>query len=493
LATDIFCGKIIQRPEERDMKKFLASALAIIALIGEPAVAARKTGGHKAKRVVKKKTKTAKAASVESRAPAPVVAPPPPAPEPTPAPAAPAPVLEPIASVDTIKFEQLKADNESLLAQVRELENKSGTDENLQKKYDDLAGDMSYSRSKCRAISDSLLKQAADGLGVSLVSSIVGTTGSAVAVAGNIVQRVGNKDEKDKFKACAEAIAKNASDESGCKARAELWLARGTEHDSPTNIASLNSCRDKGGKTCEGVEFIPAPAQPEAPAQDATAENAGTGETGQTTPPEETALTAEELPADTSLEPVAIEPAPVQPPVQPVVAQPVAYTPNDFCTDPNENPAEIRRILNKEPGAKDCLNASWINIQHMVQCNIPIPTDRQKKWEGGLWCNSGGEPANIDNLIRDAQNERMNTAETEALQHYAWAAYRATFASAAENGDGKKPFDKNKLGRIMTITGNAVGTAGGAVTTGFSIAVVAKMKDLIAQVRACRDSFNTPQ
>jgi hypothetical protein len=427
------------------MKRFLMSALAMAVFVAGPAVGARKTGGHKAKRAVKKKAKGARAASNEAKAPPPAIqpaAPEPPPPAPAPAPVASQQAPEPIVSADSIKLEQLKKDNELLLAQVRELENPSSSDADgkLQQKYDDLANAMSYSRSKCRGISDSLIKQAADGMGVSMVSSIVGTVGSATAVAGNIVQRVGNKDEDDKRKACAEAIAKNTEETDQCHTPATQWATHKRNYDDADGLKTLNGsdCLSKAQKKCDGAQF-----------PYTLIEN--------------------------MLKGVAI-----------IGSDKVTYKEKEFYISTDTDGA--RFILVGD--GKDLRTLYIVDGKLTPDKPAPAGAAQNEIPEG----TEAGPPADEEPGPGDAANDANGTqdgAEAEKLYHYAWAAYRRTFLSAAEDGGEKKPIDKNKVGRIMTIAGNAVGTAGGAVTTVFSAIAVAKMKDLIAQVKACQGSFSS--
>jgi len=77
---------------------------------------------------------------------------------------------------------------------------------------------------------------------------------------------------------------------------------------------------------------------------------------------------------------------------------------------------------------------------------------------------------------------------TSPVLDYAWAAYRATFVSAATDDERRE--NKNLVGRGMVMGGNIVATAAGTVSTISSAVAVGKMNNLLTQVRACQASFN---
>ncbi|MDR3126665.1 MAG: hypothetical protein LBT92_03470, partial [Rickettsiales bacterium] len=79
--------------------------------------------------------------------------------------------------------------NAELTAQIASLSAAVEDDGGLQTKYDELARKMTASRSACRVIDDELIRSMATSLGISLGASIVGTAGSAVAIAGNVMQK----------------------------------------------------------------------------------------------------------------------------------------------------------------------------------------------------------------------------------------------------------------------------------------------------------------
>jgi hypothetical protein len=80
-----------------------------------------------------------------------------------------------------------------------------------------------------------------------------------------------------------------------------------------------------------------------------------------------------------------------------------------------------------------------------------------------------------------------------STSHYAFITRGVAFMSGAEGTPEKTKLEKqqgvNKAGRVMTLVGNIAGTAGGAVTVGFSINAADKAGKLVKQVKACQASF----
>ena len=445
------------------MKKFIASVLGILIFAPDIATAqqskrqigaARRKGGHAAQSAAAKaKAENTMPAAPVQAAQTPPVYPPVMAVSPERAaqpvsPSTPAAAAAPNAELLS-RIEMLRTENNDLSDEIISIQEASRLaiegDTNERQTYDDLAMKMMRSRHVCRNISTITFDEAAKAFGVTLGASIVGTVGSGVAVAGNIIQKP----------------------------------VRAPPSPAPTVPAVV--------KTAE-VNTVTA-----APEGDATVTNADTEVSEIPTKKEEGVITDDDDDPSKKTNSDA-DPATPAPPEVPQ------------CT-PRADDAGMDNIRNLRR-RNMCIYPSETNIITMLKAGFAVPEDRQfcasnttECAAGQFWCpNRPGSNGNIgarypddhlnqiDGWIEQHTVENLCPPEAGAsaprVLDYAWAAYRATFVSAAE--DSKR----NQAGRVMTIVGNAVGTAGGVVSGVSSGVALSKMNEIIRQVQVCQSSFD---